>query len=304
VRAISCAKTVALFLVITSATARAETCGKPDLLATFPSGAEPVPANARLSAYYAPSAVYVDEPVVLSRDGTRDEVPVLYDSAEVALHVTPPEGLDPDIEYAIEWPRLRGTSTATLGTAKTVEFTVSNATDEDAPEFDGIAALEWDVGRRRDDCTDSTEERFQFDLRMGRARDDGNAANLALIVFQTRGPHQGEKDAPRPVAVTPYPGDGAIVRVERSLSEGGGPVCFAALVRDLVPEHAPSGAEVEVCANTTLPPFFYGCAVGGVARRSGALGPLAVAILLSLSVHLRHRPRERRPRRGGARRSA
>jgi hypothetical protein len=288
-------------VIITSTSARADTCGKPDLIATFPGeNATSVPQNARLSAYYAPNAVYDDEPVVLVRDGTADEVPATFDAAEVALHVMPPEGLESSSNYVIQWPGLHGTGTTSLGTGKDVEFTVSSETDDAAPEFDGLTGLEWDVGRYRDDCADTMVERFQFDLRVGHADDDANSKNLALIVFQTRGPNQSENDAPRPVAVTPYPGEGATVRVERSLSDGGGLVCFAALVRDLVPEHAPSGAEVEVCSNTTLPPFFYGCAMRTSALRSGDSGALAVwppvmtAIALSLSMRLRHRRPDRR----------
>jgi hypothetical protein len=214
--------------------------------------------------------------------------------------VVPPEGLEPNANYVIQWPGLHGTGTTSVGIGKDVEFTVSSEADDTSPEFGGLTALEWDVGRYRDDCTDTMVERFQFDLRVGNATDDANAENLALIVFQTRGPNQSENDAPRPVAVTPYPGEGATVRVERSLSDGGGLVCFAALVRDLVPDHAPSGAEAEVCANTTLPPFFYGCAVRAPAPRSGDSGGIApgvapgVAIALSLSLCLLHRRRARR----------
>lgn len=282
---------VAFAIVTAAATAHAATCGKPDLLETFPrDGADSVPRNARLSAYYAPNAVYDDEPVVLDRAGTPDEVPVTFDAAEVALHVEPPEGLEPDTRYVIQWPKLHGTGTTSAGTSKDVTFDVADTTDDSPPRGGGLTSLEWDVSRRRDDCTDSTEERFYFDLRTGAAEDDAGAQNLALVVFQTRGPHQGEDDAPKPVAVLPYPGEGASVRVERALDDGGGLVCFAALVRDLVPSHAPSGAEAQVCADTTLPPFFYGCSVGRSPSRNGAAVAVAsAAILLSLSMRLRHR---------------
>jgi hypothetical protein len=269
-----------------------ETCGKPDLVVTFPpDDAENVPSNAELAAFYRPTAVYDDEAVVLETDGDASELTASFDPAEVSLRVTPPDGLVPGADHVVTWPKLHGTGTTSLGSGARVSFGVSEDPDETAADFDGLDHVEWDVKRHRDDCTDSTEERFAFDLRVGRASDDSGAENLALVVFQTRGPTVDLDSAPRPVLVTRYPGDGETVRVERSLGEGSGEVCFAAFVRDLVPDHAPSGADREVCAKTIEPPFFYGCRMSARSVRSpNGRASLAFALFaLSLLLLRGHR---------------
>jgi hypothetical protein len=267
----------------------AASCGKPDLLVAFPPDGAEVPSNAELRAYYAPTALYDDEAVTLEKNGESEDFTGSFDSAEVSLSLAPPDGLEPGADYTVTWPRLHGTGTTSLGSNSVVSFGVQGDVDESGPSFDGLDHVEWDVKRHQDDCTDSTEERFAFDLRVSRADDDSGAENLSLIVFQTRGPSVDPDAAPKPVLVTRYPGEGKTVRVESSLGEGKGDVCFAAFVRDLVPDHAPSGADREVCAKTIEPPFFYGCQVTSHAATPRARAWPSALFVLSLALALRHR---------------
>jgi MYXO-CTERM domain-containing protein len=272
--------------------AYAATCGKPDLRAAFPpDDASDVPTNAVLIAYYAATAVYQDEPVTLTREGDADgtEVAASYDLQESALRFVPDGGLDPGT-FTIAWPALHGTGTASIGLGKRVTFTVVDRTDDGAPEFGGLRSIDWDVKRYEDDCTDSTEERFDFDLGVGAASDDSDANDLALLVFQTKGRSIGKDGASKPVLVSAFPGRDARVRVEQSLGEGRGDVCFAALARDLA-GHTSSGGDREVCTHTIDPPFFYGCAVASKPARGGLGFAALAAVTLSLLVRRRHRRR-------------
>jgi MYXO-CTERM domain-containing protein len=58
---------------------------------------------------------------------------------------------------------------------------------------------------------------------------------------------------------------GEKVNVRQTISDGAGPICFAAIVRDLTGKASASGA-TEVCTETVEPPFFEGCALHAPAR--------------------------------------
>jgi hypothetical protein len=182
-------------------------CGKPDLLAAFPDdGAEGVPTNAVLSARYSPTAEYLGELVELRHPaGTDEPVDAEWSSATGLLTVNPPEGLVAGDEYTIAWPRLRGIGTASLGRGRQATFTVGSGADTAPPRFEGLQGVEWDVDRERDDCTDSLEERFIFDLTAGSASDDFPGDLLTLRVFQTSGPGISSASGAEPVLVTPLP---------------------------------------------------------------------------------------------------
>ena len=257
-----------------SMAAQAAPCGKPDLLdALPPDGADGVPTDATPSAIYAHTADYLGEDVPLE-DSTGTQVPakVSFDSAEGILTLTPDAPLAAGKAYTAHWPQLRGIATASKGRGRDVTFTVGSGPDGAAPSFDGVTGVHWDVQRKRDDCTDSIEERFVFDLDLAPADDDSGRDALALVVFQTSGPGL---DAPAPVDVRAMPSKNT-VRVIRTVDEATGHVCFAALVRDLTGKTLAS-ANRTVCVDTIKPPFFYGCRVAG-GRRAGGSGWLALAL--------------------------
>ena len=242
--------------------ALAQACGRPDLLHAWPPDkAAGVPTDARLHARYALSADYLGEDVTLQRDGfPADTVTPSWNGAERILSITPPEGLVAGDEYTVTWPRLRGIGTASKGRDAEVTFTVGDSGDTETPKFRGLTGIDWDIDRESDDCTDSLEERFVFDLDLTSATDDGGAESLQLLVFQTRGPRVGSEGAPEAILVTKLPTDGD-VRVKRTIGDGTGRVCFAAIVRDLTGKVSASASE-EVCTKTIPPPFFQGCSVG------------------------------------------
>jgi len=190
--------------------------------------------------------------------GTDEPVDAEWSPATGLLTVTPPEGLAPGDEYTMEWPRLRGLGTASLGRGLSATFTVGAGPDEAPPRFDGLDRVEWDLERERDDCTESLEERFVFDLLPGDAGDDFPRELLVLHVFQTRGPDVTQAEGAEPVLVTPLPRHGKTVRIHRSIGDGEGKVCFAAFVADLAGRTS-GGTDRERCVETTAPPFFYGC---------------------------------------------
>src|SRR6185369_13088864 len=74
----------ALALAAPARRARAESCGKPDLVDMVPAdGATGVPRNAKLGAHYPASADYLNEEVVLVRpDGGEQILPAKFDATE------------------------------------------------------------------------------------------------------------------------------------------------------------------------------------------------------------------------------
>ncbi|MCC6213707.1 MAG: hypothetical protein IT376_02480 [Polyangiaceae bacterium] len=262
--------------------ARADECGRPDLLETMPpDGATDVPTDARLQARYAATAEYLGEEVVLEHVGVDERaVDPIFDVNEGLLVVSPPEALVPGDEYVIRWPRLRGLGTATLGRSADVRFVAGALADATAPEFAGLSSVEWDLDRSRDECTDSLQARYVFDLGLSPASDDGGRGSLTLVVFQTRGPGI---TAPEPFAVRRFPAPGKPLRVERTERDAIGEVCFAAVARDLVGRTSASGS-VERCTRTVRPPFFEGCSAAPRGPRPGALVSLVLAGVAALSV--------------------
>ncbi len=283
-----------LTVAVVATPAHADTCGKPDLLTTFPAdGAKNVPTNATLSAYYAPTAEYQNESIDFEHVGAGSvTVDGTFDDTEGLLVVIPPEGLVGGDSYAITWPALRGIDTATQGSGEVVHFTTGSGADTVAPTFNGLSHVEWDVERESDACTNDLEDRFAFDLTPGAASDDFGTALLALAIFQTKGPNIDADAPPIPVLTTHLPTTGQSVRVETSISDGTGHVCFAAFVRDLAGATS-GGASEEVCATTTPPPFFYGCRVAAheaSSNTSSPAAPIATSVLvLSLLARRRYR---------------
>ena len=266
----------ALVLVLLSAVLVSQravaACNKPDLLdAVPPNGASDVPKNAKLFARYASNADYLDEPITLEEVGQGEQtLGGAWNPAETLLSVAP--DLHPGSQYTVKWPRLRGVNSANLGRSKDVDFTVGDLLDEQAPEFQGLTGVDWDVGREKDECTDSLEERYTFQFDLGAASDDGGRDSLMLVVFQTQGPHIAS-DAPEPILLRRLPGPGQTVPFVTTVGEGVGDVCFAAVVRDLTGKASASGAK-EVCTTTVEPPFFNGCST-----RSGSPAPAGAVLL-------------------------
>lgn len=257
--------------------ALAAPCGRPDLRATFPAdGATDVPQNAVLSAAYAETADYLSEPVELTSAGVTRTVDAQFDASERRLVIANP-ALTANTSYTLAWPALRGLSSAGHGLGRTITFTTGAADDLDPPEFEGIRKLSWDLDQVRDDCTDDLEQRFHFDFELGAARDDGGARSLALLLFQTKGPGTRES-GPRLVSQTELP-KSERTRLELTVEEATGRVCFAAVVRDLLGRISPTGSD-EQCVHTTAPPFFYGCAVRPGTSSSYGVANLALACLL------------------------
>jgi hypothetical protein len=299
-----------LAVVGVAGAARAETCVKPDLLQTFPpDGAGNVPPNAKLTAHYEATAQYLDEDVRLvegvSKSTSADDgesVPVSFSEDEGLLTTTPPNGLTPGAHYVVKWPKLRGIGTASKGTGADVAFTVGTTDDTEPPSFEGLTAIQWDVRRESDDCTNGIEERFVFDVTPGKASDDSGTGSLALVVYQTKGGDVGS-DASKPVLTALLPANNESVRVERPIDGAKGRVCFAAHVKDLTGQVSTgNGANKEVCVKTTPPPFFYGCRFSspGLVRQRSASSPGVLPgkgmtllgfgfVVLSLRKRRRHR---------------
>jgi hypothetical protein len=273
-------------LLCAPAAARAAPCNTPELLYTLPGeGATGVPTDAALVAAYASSAEYLGEEVVLVPDGAEPRPLVAtFDRAQALLSVKLREGLQPGLAYAVRWPGLRGVDTATPGLGREVRFTAGLAPDAEAPQFEGVRAVRWDLERKRNNCTESIEERLVFDVELGAAGDDGGRASLALVVFQTAGPLV---TAPVPVLTRALPADG-VARVTLPTSRAVGRICFAALARDLTGKVSAS-ADRESCVMTTAPPFFRGCALAG--RQPGGGGAGLALALACLVVRARRRRR-------------
>jgi MYXO-CTERM domain-containing protein len=272
-----------------SSVAGAEPCTRPDLIETLPAdGATGVPPNARLSARYAATAEYLGEPIPLEHVGVGVEpAPATFNANEGLLTIVPDQPLVPSDTYKITWPQLRGLTTAALGKGGEVTFTAGSADDTAAPDFAGIRSVEWDVERPTDDCSDSPQDRYRFDLALGDATDDASRDLLTLVVFQTAGPSLSA-GAPEPVLVQRMPALGQGAEVRRSIDGAVGRVCFAALVRDSL-GRVSNSAQSEACVTTVRPPFFYGCATtsGAPDLRHGWL----VALVLGASMRMRRRRR-------------
>src|SRR5207249_3722902 len=146
---------------------------------------------------------YVDEDVTLAHESEPAEsMPPRFDDKEGLLSVTPPNGLVQGDHYTVSWPKLRGIGTASRGRGAEVTFEVGAADDTEAPRFDGLTQISWDVDRNRDDCTNNEEERFWFDVTVGAASDDSGTDSLRLVVLQSRGGDVGESGEPVQVLQT------------------------------------------------------------------------------------------------------
>src|SRR5262249_21305773 len=145
----------------------------------------------------------------------------------------------------------------------------------------GLTGVSWDLERKTNDCTDSLENRLVFTLSLAPATDDGGAAGLTLVVFQSAGSGIDTDAGAKPGLTAPLPGDGKDVVVKLPVEVATGHVCFAAIARDLTGKVSSSGSQT-VCVETTAPPFFRGCAVGGSnGRGAGGLVAAVVAIVLA-----------------------
>lgn len=266
---------------LTAATARAQSCGAPDLVSTVPpDGATLVPVDAPLHAFYAAAAIYQGEPILLDLpDGTEQALVGEFDQAEGRLTLTPPEPMSGLATYTLQWPELRGTTSGGKGLGKKVTFTTGASADVSPPSFAGATTLAWDWVRENDDCTDKIEDRLSFDVSLAQASDDGGRDSLTLVLSQTAGPSLAT--GPRQVLLGPLPPSGTPAHVSLALDGAVGHVCFAALVRDLTGKIS-GGGEHEVCVQTTQPPFFNGCSMAPLGYDERARGWLlgALAFLL------------------------
>jgi hypothetical protein len=272
-----CALAAASWLALAPRPASAGTCALPDLAETMPpDGAQTVPTNAILSARYATTADYLGETVVLQHVGKEDRnVPATWAASEGILSIVPPAPLVTGDEYVVKWPGLRGLNSANLGRGKDVRFRVG-AEDKEPPKFAGLGAIEWDVEREKDTCTDAVEDRYVFNVDVGLASDDGGADSLTLLVYQTSGSGPSVS-GPTPILVQRVPARGEKLRIVRALDSGVGKVCFSAIVRDLTGKV--SSGSGETCVQTVEPPFFYGCAAARTGRGGVVLLGAAIAAL-------------------------
>ena len=238
-----------------SQAATAEPCNRPDLLAAMPpSDAENVPTNVALQAFYATSAEYLGEEILLTRIGAETRsLEGTFVASEGHLSVTPPELLAGET-YEISWPSLRGIATASKGDGATFRFVVGDDEDTEAPAFSGLAEVDWRWQHERDECSEATDDRYIFELGLGPASDDGGRDSLTLLVFQTTGP---DIDVPVPVYTGRLPDVDERVEITRTVGEAVGELCFSAIVRDLTGKVSAAGTE-DVCVSTRPPPFFEG----------------------------------------------
>ena len=107
-------------------------------------------------------------------------------------------------------------------------FKVGDGPDTSAPTFDGLKKIFWDLDREQDECTNAQQDRFYFDLTPGSVSDDFDRELLALRIFQTKGPTLGPSEREK-IALVPLPPQGESVRVELSVTDATGDVCFAAI---------------------------------------------------------------------------
>jgi hypothetical protein len=273
-----------------STRAHATSCARPDLLDAVPPDGAKVPQNASLFAHYEPSADYGNEDVVLTpAGGTPEVVKVTWDGTQGLLTFAPDSPL-PAGSYTIEWPALRGLNTSAQGKGAIVHFTVGDVDDLAPPDFAGLTGVTWDLERETNDCTDSLENRLVFTLSLAPAGDDGGRAGLTLVVFQTAGSGATLDGGSVPVLSTAMPRAGDTVVVKLPVSDATGHVCFAAIARDLTGKISNSGATT-VCAETTAPPFFRGCAAAPPRGRDGAAPVLVVLAALMWAAQRRARSR-------------
>lgn len=258
-----------------------------------PDSALDVPPNATLSAHYATSADYLGEPVVLVLpDGEEQTLPATFDATEVRLSIAPATPLAPGGPYVVRWPALRGLNAAAPGKGGQATFSVVPTPDSASPTFDGVVAASWDLDRSSNDCTDSIEERFSFDLTLGVADDDGGRDDLTLLVFQTSGP--AANDASVQVLARALPAAGESARVELPTGDAVGRICFAGLVRDTTGKVSNS-ADRQACVETTATPFFRGCELAPPTR-SGQSGSTLGLLAGVWAIVLAARRRRDRPR--------
>jgi hypothetical protein len=289
----------ATFLVFASAltveTAQAQQCDRPDLLDTIPTDlATDVPTNAKLFARYDRRAEYTGETVLFGPAGEEPtSFEAFFNENEGLLEVAPPEGLVSGRKYRVEWPELRGISTASRGRGAIVEFTAGEAPDTRPPRFAGVEGVSWSLDRDRDDCTDRADERLLFEIDLASPSDDGTRESLMLVVFQTAGPDIDEATAATPVLVRAMPEKNR-VRVRLPLDETVGRVCFAAIVRDLAGFASASGS-VEECTTTEAPPFFHGCSIRGPRTRQDRGTLLVFSVILYVALRRPPRGKSRAP---------
>ena len=268
--------------------ARAQTCGAPDLLSAVPpDGAAAVPTTGPWHAFYAASALYQGEPILLDLpDGTQQALVGDFATAEGRLTLTPPDPLPPTTSATIHWPELRGTTSGGKGLGRKVTFTTGSGPDLTPPSFAGATKVTWDWTRENDDCTDKIEDRLAFDVSLAEPEDDGGRDSLTLILSQTRGPLLDT--GPRQLLIGALPAPGKPAHVSLAVDSAVGHICFAALVRDLT-DQISGGGDQEVCVQTTRPPFFNGCAIAHARRQGGglALGALALLLLSRRRKHAR-----------------
>jgi hypothetical protein len=269
--------------------ALAAPCGTPEVSASSPpDGATGVPTNAMPSASYGAPVDFGDEVVVMTGPLGSPEIDVIYDEAENTLRTVPRAPLEPGA-YTIEWPALRGVGTG-RGRARTVTFEVDGGDDVSPPSFEGLTAIEWDLSREEDPCTDALSDRLVFELTFGTASDDRDTSLLQALVFATERP-EAPGAAPLPIEVTAWPESGKFTL--RRPAEHEGRHCFAALVRDLVGQPS-GGAEREVCVETRHGPFFRGCGLGVVPSRTGIGGVFSLLVVAVWGVRRRGRGAIRR----------
>jgi len=287
--------------------ARAAPCLRPDLAETLPpDGAQNVPTNATLFARYAISADYLGEEILFRHNGVEDAIAgtdsrceagsvtpweatpgqACWSENEGLLSFVPPTPLVAGETYEVVWPKLRGIATATVGRGATVSFVAGAAEDAASPQFEGLVSIDWDIDREHDECTDSLEERFLFELEPGEASDDGGRESLLMLVYQTRGPNIGADDGPIQLMTRSLPEAGESVSLTRTFGTGLGKVCFAASTRDLTGKQS-GGAEREVCVKTVEAPFFAGCALA----RRGTRGSSGLAVFVLLAFMARRHGR-------------
>jgi hypothetical protein len=272
-RLLTFASASGLLALVWTTGALAAPCGRPDVDVTSPPlGATDVPQNASFSAHYAAPALYVDEVATLTDEqGAAVEVSTSYDEADSILRVTPSAALAVG-HYELSFPGLRGVSSG-VGLGKNVAFFVQDTVDAAPPSFVGLRDADWDLSRDRDECADSLEDRFVFELGLGAARDDADTELLSVLVFQTQDP-KGKRD-PVKVAMRSLPKDGKLV-VSRPASSAG-ETCFAAVVQDML-GNLSGGGDKQVCVTTKAPPFFEGCSLArGRAPSSPATAWAALA---------------------------
>lgn len=284
----------ALWLLLASNPALAAPCGRPDVDLTFPpNDATRVPSNAQLSAHYASPALYDDEPVSLT-DAEGNEIPITvsYDDAESMLRASPEQPLSTGF-HELVWPGLRSVSSGGVGRGSTTSFFVVDTPDSRPPSFEGLTEIDWDLARDSDPCLDRLQDRFVFDLKLGKASDEAGSELLQVLVFETVDPASPDETEPSKVALRALPENGRL-EVRRPASKAG-KTCFAAVVQDLV-GNVSGGGEVEVCTKTKRPPFFDGCTLtpsvetGSLSRSQGWIW-----LLLALALRRRGSRAQSRP---------